>query len=452
MNYLLKQLSREWRFMVKQRYVLALLLCSFLLSGFAVFTGLSEVAAQRETIERLKVADEVDRQEAQAKYNDPGSLAYYTFHLTYSEPSSLAFAALGERDIQPWKHRVRMLALEGQIYESDAQNPELAQAGKIDFVFVISALSPLLIILLFHDLVASERNSGRHDLLVTTAKSPLALWGSRAVVRFIAVFCCLLLPFYVGAAMSATSFTLVLWVSVWCGLYLLFWAGLSMWVGKKLDSAPRIASMLIASWVLFAFVLPILSDLAINSSVDSPKGGDILLTQREAVNDAWDLPVEATLKPFFAQHPAYDGFDYQGEGFDWSWYYAFQQVGDQAAAQLSQQYRDASRQKYEWAGYASAISPPLLLQRKLTRLAQTDAIAAFEYQQKIRAFHHQLRAIYYRWLFSNADFDKAELSQLPDFSRFELDESTPQFPLTPVPTETYSPQHQHHQGTMMLNE
>ena len=144
MTYLFKQIGREWRFMLRQRYVLILLLCSFLVSGFAVFTGLAEVAQQQQTIERLKLADVRDRLEAQAKYNDPGSLAYYSFHLTYSEPSSLAFAALGERDVYPWKHRVRMLALEGQIYESDSQNAELAQAGKIDFVFVISALAPFL--------------------------------------------------------------------------------------------------------------------------------------------------------------------------------------------------------------------------------------------------------------------------------------------------------------------
>ena len=46
---------------------------------------------------------------------------------------------------------IKMLVLEGQIYESDAQNAELAQAGKIDFAFVISILAPLIVILLLHD-------------------------------------------------------------------------------------------------------------------------------------------------------------------------------------------------------------------------------------------------------------------------------------------------------------
>lgn len=415
MNYLLKQITREWRFMLRQRYILILLLCSFLVSGFAVFTGLAEVAQQKQTIERLKLADEIDRLEAQAKHNDPGSLAYYSFHLTYSEPSSLAFAALGQRDVYPWKHRVRMLALEGQIYESDSQNAELAQAGKIDFVFVISALSPLFIILLFHDLMASERSSGRHDLLVTTAKSKYALWGSRALVRFLAIVLCLMLPFYIGAVMSATTFQAVLWVSLWCVTYLAFWAILSMYLGNKAASAPRIASMLIACWVFLAFVLPILSDLLINNSVHSPKGGDILLTQREAVNDAWDLPVSTTIAAFTKTHPQYAGYSHKNEGFDWGWYYAFQQAGDQAAAELSSDYRAAAAKKYSLAGYATLFSPPLLLQRKLTRLANTDALAAFEYEEAIREFHKNLRMAYYPWLFDNNEFDKKQLISLPQF-------------------------------------
>lgn len=415
MTYLLKQIGREWRFMLRQRYVLILLLCSFLVSGFAVFTGLAEVAQQQQTLERLKVADARDRLEAQAKYNEPGSLAYYSFHLTYSEPSSLAFAALGERDVYPWKHRVRMLALEGQIYESDSQNAELAQAGKIDFVFVISALAPLFIILLFHDLIASERSSGRHDLLVSTAKSKYALWGSRGLVRFGAVVLCLMLPFYIGAMISSTGFQTALLVSLWCVVYLAFWTVLSVWLGKKLASAPRIASMLIACWVLLAFVLPILSDLLINNSVHSAKGGDILLTQRETVNDAWDLPVSTTMKAFVTTHTQYSDYSHQGEGFDWGWYYAFQQVGDQAAGEFSNDYRAAAANKYKLAGYATLLSPPLLLQRKLNRLANTDALAAFEYEQDIRDFHKALRMAYYPWLFAQEKFDKTRLTSLPQF-------------------------------------
>lgn len=421
---MINHIMREWRFMLRQRYVLVLLICAFVLSTFSVVTGISEVNTQRQTIERLKQADEKDRAEAQKKYDDPGSLAYYSFHLTYSKPSNLTFAALGDRDVFPWKHRVRMLALEGQIYESDAQNAELAQAGKIDFVFVISALSPLFLILLFHDLIASERTSGRHDLLLTTAGAFFSIWGARIVVRLLAIFTCLLLPFYLGAIIGDAPLSSVLLVSLWCFIYFVFWTVLSVYFGKKSNSAPRIASGLIAVWVLFVFIIPILGDLAIKQSVHSPEGSEILLTQRETVNNAWDLPAETTMDAFVATHPEYQNFTEFEDGFDWKWYYAFQQVGDQTAAQLSTAYRQASRKKYDLANYVAMLSPPMMMQRKMTRLAQSDAIAAFEYEQQIRSFHQSLREFYYPWLFVTSNFDKKFLSELPDFEQILKQSST----------------------------
>ncbi len=412
---MMTHLKREWRFMLRQRYVTVLLLCSFLVSGFAVVTGVSEVALQRETIERLKIADAIDRTSVQDKYNDAGSLAYYSFHLTYLAPSNLTFASLGQRDIYPWKHRIRMLALEGQIYESDSQNAELAQAGKIDFTFVVSALSPLFIILLFHDLIANERTSGRHDLLVTTANSVAAVWGARAIIRFISVSACIMLPFYIGALVSSSSLFDVIMVSVWSIVYLAFWTILSIYLGKRASSAPRIASILIGIWVLFVFVIPVLGDVAIKNSVHSPKGGDILLTQRETVNDAWDLPVETTMNEFFLSHPSYLDYTKRNEGFAWEWYYAFQQVGDQVTQPLSLQYRNATIRKYQLAGYVALFSPPMLFQRAMTRLAESDVIAAIDYESEIREFHKSLRMFYYPWLFNKQSFDKARLDDLPEF-------------------------------------
>jgi ABC-2 type transport system permease protein len=387
-----------------------------LVSGFAVFSGVQEVKHQQQTIERLQKADVTDRVDAQAKHKDIGYLAYYNFHLTYSAPSDLAFAALGERDIYPWKHRIRMLALEGQIYETDAQNAELAQAGKIDFVFVLSALSPLLIIMLFHDLFANERTSGRYDLLVSTAKSSWALWGARTSIRFIAVVVCLMLPFYIGAWISNTGLTSVLLVSLWSLLYLAFWTALCLWWGKHASSAPRVASSLIGVWVLFAFIIPILGDLVINRSVHSPEGGDIVLSQREIVNGAWDIPQEVTMDAFIANHPQWKDHVAMQSMFEWKWYFAFQQVSDEKVEPLSLAYRQAAKSKYDLAGYVSLLSPPLLLQRTLNRLANTDALAAFDYEQQIRDFHQELREFYYPLLFTQPEFEQSQLEDMPNFN------------------------------------
>jgi ABC-2 type transport system permease protein len=175
--------------------------------------------------------------------------------------------------------------------------------------------------------------------------------------------------------------------------------------------------------VLVAFIIPILGDLVINKTVHSPKGGDIVLTQREAVNDAWDLPKKTTMDAFVASNPQWkDHVDMQSE-FEWKWYYAFQQVGDEKAGELSHAYRDAAHTKYQLAGIVSWFSPPLLLQRSFTRLASTDALAAFRYEYRMRGFHKSLREFYYPWLFIKGNPPKAALKSMPSFKKTMLNET-----------------------------
>ena len=93
---LFSNITREANFLTKQRYILALFSIVFLLSVFAIWSGISETRFQLSTIERLQEKDTIDRESVLAKQKDYGSAAYYSFHLTYSAPSAIAFAAMGQ--------------------------------------------------------------------------------------------------------------------------------------------------------------------------------------------------------------------------------------------------------------------------------------------------------------------------------------------------------------------
>ena len=415
MMFSLHDFKRESHFLFRRSYIVLLLLSAAALSGFAVYTGLSEVAQQQQSIARLLEADRTDRLQSQAQQSEYGAAAYYSFHLTYSPPSDLAFAALGERDTYPWKHRIRMLALEGQIYESDVANPELAQAGRIDFAFVISVLAPLFVILLLHDLRAAERSAGRYDLLSVTAPQPQQIWLVRALVIVLALSLALLVPFWLGAWFANTAASKVMLTSLLSLGHLLFWAVLCFVIGRLPATAPKLASALLGIWLVSTFIVPVAGDAAIQRLIDSPRGGDILLIQREAVNDAWDLPASTTFAAFTAQYPQWRDHTAMQSLFEWKWFYAFQQVGDMRAAPLAAAYRQAARDKYDAAAVVSWLSPAIWVQRQLTRLADTDALAAFAYEQQIRDFHAALRQFYYPLLFNAVPFSRDTLDQLPEF-------------------------------------
>lgn len=123
-------IARKLRFLAKDRGPLFWLALALTLSVVAVTFGVSEVRDQRATIATLFEEDAADRASALQGHEEWGSAAYYAFHLTYAPPSHFAFAAIGQRDSTPWKHRINMLALEGQIYEADTRNADFGLVGR----------------------------------------------------------------------------------------------------------------------------------------------------------------------------------------------------------------------------------------------------------------------------------------------------------------------------------
>ena len=385
------------------------------LSALAVSAGLSEVRQQEATIARLVEADRADRTAVLNAQKDWGSAAYHGFHFSFDPPSDFAFAALGRRDDTAWKHRVRMLALEGQIHERDAGHPVLALVGRFDFAFLAAFVLPLVLIVLLHGLQASERLAGRHELLVATAGTAARLWPLRAGLRSAGVFVAAALPLVAAGILSGTAASVLLAACALLLAHLLFWtivcAGLAAWR----QPGELILASLLGLWILLAAVLPAAGRLAIDRAVPMPSGTEIIMTQREAVNAAWDLPKASTMAAFVEQHPQWAGFAAVERPFEWKWYYAFQQVGDQRAQALSAAYTAGRQQRDRLAGWLALVSPPVLMERSLQRLAGTDLRASLAYEARVRAFHAELRAFYYPRLFRGAGFDPAELGALPSF-------------------------------------
>lgn len=400
-------MMRELKFMLRDRAVWVWLSLAFVFSVAAVSLGLNEVGQQRAEIAELEQLDQMEREAALSAQSDWGSAAYYTFHLTYDPPSDFAFAAMGQRDVNPWKHRIRMLALEGQIYETDANNPDFALIGRFDFAFIASLIGPLLVILLLFDLRSAEQVAGRLRLIEVSAGDAKKLWRTRAGLRIGALAVALCLPVMIGGVISGAGIMTLLFCVLAVCLYLSLWTILTLWLTPATQTGAYNLTIMLGVWLLLCAVFPATLTQAISRSVPLPDGGEIVLTQREAVNDAWDIPKEETYAAFLERHPEwvnFTGWD-TADGFEWKWYYAFQQVGDQTAEPLSKAYREGQARRDELAKWSSLISPATLLQRTIERLAGTDMRAAITYEQSVRDFHANLRAWHYPKMFKSDDFN-----------------------------------------------
>jgi len=399
-------MRHELRFLLKDRAALLWIFIAFVSAVIAVSLGLNEVSQQRRDIADLKQLDQIERNIALEDQSDWGSAGYYTFHLTYDPPSDFAFVAMGERDVSPWKHRIRMLAIEGQIYETDADNPDFALIGRFDYIFVVALLVPLLIILLLYDLRSGERAAGRFNLIETSAGRGRRVWISRAGLRLAGIYIALLIPLWVGGLVEKTAFDTLFTASLAVLIYVLFWGAVSYVIAKADRSSSANLTYLTGVWLGLCAVLPAALVLHVNNSVALPDGGDIVLTQREAVNDAWDLPKEATYTPFVERHPDWKDYtSWDKESFEWKWYYAFQQVGDQKAENLSLAYRQGRLDRDNLTSKFSLLSPTSLIQRQFEKLAKTDASASRAYEARVRNYHAELRQWYYPRLFKDLPFE-----------------------------------------------
>lgn len=412
---MLDELRRELRFAWGERVFRWTILLVLVFSAFSVFVGAQESTYQRAQLNSLIDSSMEAQDWALGGKTDVGDIAYNVIHLTYDPPSPLAFSALGLRDELPWKHRLRMLALEGQIHETDAGNPEISALGQLDFAFLVSVLLPLFVIALLFDLDAMERRSGRYELLCATSVYGSRLFLVRAVIRCVALFCALALPFFVIALVSRVSIVNAGLVLGIVSLHILFWLFMCRLIASQKLEGVTAGLGLLGFWFLFTIIVPVGAKSAVEGGIAVPNGGDILLTQRETVNDAWDLPKSATMEPFLVVHPEWTDYAEVNRPFEWKWYYAFQQVGDQAAQPLSEALYEGMAARDAAMAKVAMLSPALLSERALMALAETDVSQHLRYVTCARDFHAGLRHFYYPMLFGEQAFSEEALSNLPQF-------------------------------------
>lgn len=411
----------ELALIVRSRIAVAALALLFTVGAAAVIAGLHAVSLQQATIARAmqaqtkEMAAQADRHAGEGK--EAGDTGYYTFHATWDTPAPLAFAALGQRDVQPYLLRVRLLGLQAQLYESENFNAELVLPGAFDFAFVLVYLMPLVVIALMHDLITGERESGRLRLLMATASGDaVGLWRRRILLRGGLVLGALMLPFLAGAAYAGALGWQALAVVIVAGLYTALWFAISSFAAARQRSSATSAMLLIGVWIAVTLLLPTLANTVISRSVPAGRGVDLMLAQRQWVHAGWDQSKEATFERFFRTHPEWRGTPPVAGRFHWKWYYAMQQAGDDAVAGEVAEYRDSLLARQAWTDRAGWLLPGVATQSLLHRLADTDLQAQLAYQDQIAAFHEALRLYFYPYLFQEKRFTRADFDGMPIYA------------------------------------
>lgn len=391
-------LQLELKNFLAGRAVMAGLLVMFLAGLYAIEHGRRVIAAQQNVIAQTPAMqrEHLEKMVAQHATPDPLNTLYYLNFFTTHEPSRYAPLSIGLRDVNPFNLKVRMLTLEGQLYDGDISNPATLALGNFDLAFLLVFLYPLLIIAFTHNTLSSEQEQGIWPLLCSQPISAYKILALKTSLRFLPIVAVWGLTLLVGLLWLRLPFDqrfgFVLLVSL---SYLLFWFAASWFVMSFRRSSNFNALTLLGGWLTLTILLPAALNVALATFLPVPEAFAVTVNQREGYHQQWDRPKAETMQRFFRRYPEYASFQAPADKFSWGWYYAAQHLGDEEAAESARQLRAKLLQRQQWTQRLAWFVPTINAQTALNKIAQTELENHLAYLDSVRSFHEQLRLHFY---------------------------------------------------------
>jgi ABC-2 type transport system permease protein len=407
----------EVRQLLRDRAVVAGVLLLLAAGIVGLFHGRTIVDHQRATL-----ATRGDRQAAQHRAildlqpatAAAGDQLYYLFFHTAHEPTAWAPFAVGVRDVQPYNLRVRMLALHGQLYDTDFSNPLLAAFGNFDAAFVLALLCPLFLIAISHNLWSAEREQGTWDLIRSQPTSMYRLLLVKLGVRAVLVLAPMLS--IVGLAVGLLGLPVdirLLSVAALVMIYVALWLGVVLVVVALKRSSDFTLAVLLTIWVLSSVLGPALVNAVAAARFPVPEALELTVRQRQGYHAAWDQPLDETMARFYARYPAWRNVAIPRDTYSNGWYYAMQQRGDDEARGAAEAYVTALRQRQAWTDGAAAWCPPAVFQRALAAIARTDVDSHLAYLASVAAWHEALKQYFFPAVFHHVTIGQVNWAGAP---------------------------------------
>jgi len=382
--------------------------------------------AQQATIVE-KTADyqkENHQQNIDYNYSEIGLLLYYIRFGIVNESPALAGLSIGHRDIQSSVKSVNIRNLEEQKHSTKLLNPFYQLLGNMDFSFVLIYLFPLIIIGFCFNLLSEEKEGGTWRLILSQSENPQQVIRTKLFIRLVSVLGTLFLLLIIGkfylnipldAAFTAFGLTAI--------LYVLFWFALTWWVVSLQKSSAQNALLLLLSWVALTIVIPASVNALVVNLYPVPEAYSSVVESRDGYHTKWDLPKEPTIKEFTDHYPQFAKYKHpEGQSFGWFWYFAMQQMGDDAAVEANKAMKAKLQQRNTFSQTIGYLFPSMHTQLSLNALSRSDMTNYLSFMDALEKFHEDKRLYYYPKIFDNApiadeDWASIELDYFQDSRR-----------------------------------
>ena len=388
--------------------------------GLIMVLGVISIVIGHQFLSQQKTAiDEVEQyQEHHLDRNvklhgdDLGLLLYYVQFAFVNDPGNLAGLSIGQSDINPNVNRLTIRTLEGQRYDTDLVNPMNLQSGNLDLSFVLIYLFPLLIIVFTFNLLSEETETGTWRLVSVQTPSKLNFLFTKLSVRVLLIYVVLGILFTVAKIVLAIpldlNFTMLLVLS---SLYVAFWFALCFFIITFKKSSGFNALALLSVWLVLLILLPAGINAYLTNRYPVPEALSTMVSQRDGYHNKWDTDKRKTLQKFYDHYPQFEKFGYKTEGFNWTWYYAMQQMGDDESADDTKALRQKMAERETASEGLSRFLPNMQLQLVFNELAGTGLGRHLGFLDETAKFHEKLRLFFYPLIFEGKTAESVNWEQ-----------------------------------------
>ena len=277
------------------------------------------------------------------------------------------------------------------------------------FILVCSAyLFPLLIIVFTFNLLSEETETGTWRLVAVQTPSKLLYLLTKLSVRVLLIYMVLVLLLLAAKMVLSIpfniNFTMVILLSLF---YVAFWFALCFFVINFKRSSGFNALLLLSIWLILLILLPAGINAYVTNKYPVPEALSTMISQRDGYHTKWDTDKVETLKKFYDHYPQFEEFGYPTEGFNWTWYYAMQQMGDDYAKD-TEAHRKKMTERETASKQLSAFLPNMHLQLAFNELAGTSLDEHLNFLDSTANFHEELRLFFYPKIFKGESGDSLD--------------------------------------------
>jgi ABC-2 type transport system permease protein len=185
-------------------------------------------------------------------------------------------------------------------------------------------------------------------------------------------------------------------------LYMLFWFAISFVVIALRRSSSISALLLLSTWVLFCLLIPAVVNNYLTVRYPVKEAYSTFIKQRDGYHNKWDKNPDSTMQAFFKHYPQFSHYKWESPKFNYMWYYAMQQLGDDESAPYSKAMHGKLQQRQHAAEVAAMLFMPMHAQLKLTGISGTDLSQQLQYLDSTSVFHENLKLHFYPKIFGDS--------------------------------------------------